>query len=248
MARKNEHFRDALLSVEDFSTVRAQLVTKMLYQDDDFFLFKVAVNRSIHRETKEFTVEDLDNWPSVLMAVWNDPAVQIIAIQKRSAAFAKSEILVKAVLLHVEAWLDAIQLRVHYEPLFELKKFWDIIRRHEGRVQSLAFHFVTPNMANISGSLPEDLKNFGKETNSATNTLQITSDSESALKIESENETLQGLVNYSAEGGGNISIKVAGLKKKYNTSTTVKEIELSEVDISGPAEEVVAVLKDLLKQ
>jgi hypothetical protein len=79
------------------------------------------------------------------------------------------------------------------------------------------------------------------------NKLKIESDPEAPLHLEESNRVLQGLVNYSSEGGGNISLKIEGVKKVYQTSKTVKEVTLSEIEIQGGAELVVQALKGLLK-
>ena len=69
ISRKNEFFYEALDGAKNFSSGRYQSITKKLYQDPDFFLFRVAVNRSIHVETKDFTDDVVENWPSLLVAV-----------------------------------------------------------------------------------------------------------------------------------------------------------------------------------
>ena len=97
--------------------------------------------------------------------------------------------------------------------IFEKRQFWSLLHQYEGRVKSVEFEIITPNMANISGSLSDDLKDFAKATNSARNKLKIESDPEAPLRLEEDNRTLQGLVNYSSEGGGNISLKIDGVKK-----------------------------------
>src|SRR5690606_26525235 len=85
--RKNDIFGRALREVSQFSHPRTDVVAKLLYAEQDFFLYRMAANRSIHRETREFADEYIDNWPSVLVAVWNHPEVQLIAVQRRAAAF-----------------------------------------------------------------------------------------------------------------------------------------------------------------
>lgn len=62
-----------------------------------------------------------------------------------------------------------------------------------------------------------------------------------------DNKVLQGLVNYSSEGGGNISLKIEGFNKTYHTSNTVKEITLGDVEMTGNPEQIVEILKELLK-
>lgn len=244
--RKNSIFAQALREVRAFTHPRTDVVAKLLYSDRGFFLYRIAANRSIHRETKEFADEYIDNWPSVLVAVWNDPEVQLIAVQRRSTAFQKSSSVVNMILESVEPILSSAHLSSHFEPLFEAEHFWALVHKFEGRIQSIEFEFVTPNMANISHTLSQDLRQFAKEMNSVKNTLKVAADPESAIHVEESNPTLSGLVEYSSEGGGNITMKISGLKKKYQTSRSVKTVSLDVLEIDGPAAEVAATLKSLM--
>jgi len=247
LKKKNEIFNSALQEVDHFYNSRTETATKRLYVDNNFFLFRIAANRSLHRETKEFKEEYIDNWPSVLVAIWNDPDVQMIAVQRRTTAFSSTEAVVKLILETIYASLSHFHLRAIYEPIVERKVFWDIVEKYEGKIQKLEFEFITPNMANISGNLPENLKEFAKATNSVKNKLNIESDKESNLHIEKNNETISSLADYTSDGGGNVAIKVAGLSKKIHTSKTVKHIEISEIQLQGTAEEVASILKEIMR-
>lgn len=247
IVRKNDLFADALRGTSNFSNKRHETVTKKLYDQEDFILLRVATNRSMHRETKDFKNELIDNWPSMLIGIWNHPDVQMFAVQKRTAAFANSETAVRMLISGVSKQLTKHHLRAIEEPLFEKRKFWAIIEKHQGKIKSVEFEIITPNMANISGTLPDDLRNFAKGTNTTRSNLKISSDPEAPLHLEESNDTLRGLVEYSSEGGGNISLKIDGIKKKYHTSNTVKEIQIGETEIQGTAEELVKVLKEMLR-
>lgn len=245
--RKNEFFAEALSGTNSFSNKKHETVTKRLYERDGFFLFKIANNRSIHRETKEFKDEIIDNWPAILVGIWNRPDKQLIVVQRRTSAFSSSEVVVKLILGKLSDQLGHHHLRAIHEPLFEKKQFWAILNQYQGKVKSVEFEIITPNMANISGTLPEDLKEFARQTNSTRNRLKIESDPEAPLHLEESNRVLQGLVNYSSEGGGNIAVKIDGIKKKYQTSKTVKEVTLGEVEMQGGAEQIVQALRELLQ-
>jgi len=214
LQKKNEIFNSVLQEVDQFYNSRTETATKRLYADNNFFLFRIAANRSLHRETKEFKEEYIDNWPSVLVAIWNDPDVQMIAVQRRTTAFRTTEAVVKLILETIYSSLARFHLRAIYEPIVERKVFWDIVEKYKGKIQKLEFEFITPNMANISCNLPENLKEFAKATNSVKNKLNIESDKESSLHIEKNNKTISSLADYTSDGGGNIAIKVAGLYKK----------------------------------
>lgn len=247
--KKNQFFSDAILETKSFSDKKHETITKKLIEKDggDFFLLKIAHNRSIHRETREFKDEIIDNWPSILVAIWNKPDKQFIAVQKRTTAFSSCDVVVKMILGKLSIYLSHHHLRAIHEPLFEKKQFWSILNQYQGKVKSVEFEIVTPNMANISGALPEDLKEFARQTNSTRNKLKIESDPDAPLHLVQDNKVLQGLVNYSSEGGGNISLKIDGVKKTYHTSKTVKEITLGEIEMQGGAEQIMNALKELLK-
>ncbi len=246
IARKNEFFADAVRSIKSFGLGQTDTLTKKLLEEDNFFLYKVAVNRSLSRETKDFTEEELDNWPSIIVAIWNEPDKQLIAVQRRTTAFQSTDTVVRLIFGSIAPNLAKRQIRLLWEPLFEKKVFWDIIRRFEGKVQEIEFEIITPNMANISGSLPEDLREFAKQTNSTRNKINISSDPSSALKVEPANKTVSGLVEYSSEGGGDITVRIIGVKKKIHTSSTVKEVEINEFHLQGTAAEVVETIKGIL--
>jgi len=247
IARKNEFFYEAISGIKKFSDKRTETITKKLYQDDDFLLLKIASNRSIHRETKDFRDEVIDSWPSILVAIWNHPEQQIIAVQRRNVAFSSCVSVVKMILNSVSTQLLHHHLRAIHEPLFERQQFWSLLQQYDGLVKSVEFEIITPNMANISGCLADDLKEFAKTTNSTRNRLKIESEPEAPLHLEEDNKMLQGLVGYSSEGGGSISLKIDGVKKIYNTSKTVKEIHLGEMELQGDAGAVASVIKELLK-
>ena len=232
---------------KNFSDKRNKVVSKKLYADDEFILLKVANNKSINRETKDFKNELIDSWPSILVAVWNHPEQQLIIVQKRNAAFSSCESVARLILKALSNQLAHHHLTAIHEPLFEKQQFWSLLNEFEGKVKSVEFEIVTPNMANISGSLADDLKEFAKATNSTKNKLKIESDPDAPLHLDESNRMLQGLVGYSSQGGGNISLKIDGVKKAYNTSKTVKEIQLDELELSGNAESISMVIKELLK-
>lgn len=139
------------------------------------------------------------------------------------------------------------QLRLHTERVFSKSHFWQLIREHKDKITWIEFEFVTPNMANISNTLSSTLKELAKDTNSSQSNLQLRSDPASSLDINPDDETLQGLVDYTSEGGGDISIKIKGFRKRIQTSRSIREIELDDLQLSGSPEQVAGILRDILK-
>ena len=246
IAKKNEFFQEALNSESIFKTTRRNTTTQKLFERDDFILFRVAANRSLNHETKDFKTEVIENWPKILVAVWNKADKQLIAVQHRTAAFQSTDAVVKLIFNSIEPILSQRQLTAVSDPLFEKHVFWDLIKANVGKVQEIAFEIITPNMANISGTLPDNLKDFARATNATRSKIEISSEKSNALKIDENNTTIAGLVDYSSEGGGGISIKISGFKKKIHTSKTVKEVVIDEASLIGEPDAVAAILKDLL--
>lgn len=246
ISRKNDFFAEALNAVQGFKNGQTEAVWKKMYDDKSFTLARVAANRVIRRETREFTAEQLENWPSLLVAIWNAPEKQLVAVQRRPVAFKETKTVAGLVLNRVERLLEKRHLTIKWEPLFETQVFWDIVEQFQGRIQQISFELITPNMANISGSLPDDLKEFQKQTNSTSSTYSISAEKASALNIDRKNKTLNGLVEYSSNGGGDISVRLKNVRKQIRTSKTVKSVTVDDVQLQGSAEEVVQVLKELL--
>lgn len=233
ISQKNNLFNDAINSDLAFKTSKTNTSVQKLIQQDDFMLFRIAVSRSLNHETRDFKTEVIDNWPKILVAIWNDPDKQLIAIQHRTTAFKDTDAAIKLIFNSIQETLSKYQLVAMPEPTFEKHIFWDLIKKNVNKVQEIEFEIITPNMANISGALPDDLKSFAKETNSVKNKLSISSDPDSALKIDENNPVINGLVEYSSKGGGDISIKISGYSKKIHTSKTVKEFSLNEAELIG---------------
>jgi hypothetical protein len=246
IARKNAIFADALNAPTAFGGGRTQTATQRLAKADSFFLYRIAANRSLQHETRDFKTEVIDNWPKILLVIWNDPGKQVIAVQHRVNAFQETEAVVKLVFDSIEPLLAKNQLTALWEPLFEKSVFWDLVDKYRGKIQEVDFELVTPNMANISGVLPENLRQFAKLTNAVKSRVAIASDGASSLKIDHNDAVMNALVEYSSEGGGDISIRLAGIKKKIHTSRTVREVSIDEAFLQGTPENVAATLRELL--
>lgn len=246
LAQKNQIFADKLRATDHFEFKKTITHTKLVFEREDLFVFRIAANRSIHREKLDFTEEQIDNWPSIYVVIWNNPKKQFIAVQHRTTAFQLNTSVAKNIVKTINDKLSDIPLTVKFEALFESNEFWKLVQTNEGKILSVDFEFLTPNMANISGSLDAELKQLVKTTNSIKNNLKLQSDEDTSLNLQVGNETIDGLVQYSGDGGGNISMKIRGLKKKVKTSKTVRNVEVDGIDFEGDPETAATILKQIL--
>ena len=102
-------------------------------------------------------------------------------------------------------------------------------------------------MSNISKTLSTALKSLGKETNAVKEELALSSDPYSSLDISPDNETIKGLVEYTSQGCGDITLKVRGIRKKIRTSKSFQQISISGIELTATPEQLEKNLKSILK-
>lgn len=233
IAKKNELFYQAVKSIDKWKSQKTSMKGQLEYDKDSFLLFRFAPKRSTKIENENFEEEELETWPSILVGIWNDPEKQIIAIQDRKKAFTNTKGVLKILIQSIHAALETKQLKLYAEPIFHKEAFWNIIEQYDRKIKNIRFELITPNMANISGVLSDDLKALAKGTNTAKTLLGIDADDDSVLYIDKQNKQVGDIVDYASEGGGNISIKAKGIKKWIQTANAVKSVEIGEIEVTG---------------
>ena len=63
--------------------------------------------------------------------------------------------------------------------------------------------------------------------------MELNSDRGASLELGESNRVVSGLVEYAAKGGGNISIKVQGVRQKIQTNTEIKTLEIDEFTVDN---------------
>ena len=245
--RKNSIFAKTIPFIGRYRHRGSDLSVRLDSHEIDTFILSMAPRRALTRETPDFRIEQIENWPHVTAIILNRPDEQYIVVQDRPTAFASTDTVVKLIDRATRPSLQRAGLRLHTESVFSKSQFWQLVREYKDKITWIEFEFVTPNMANISNTLSSTLKDLAKDTNSSQGNLQLRSDPASSLHIDPKDETVQGLVDYTSEGGGDISIKIRGFRKRIQTSRSIREIELDDLQLSGPPEQVAGIVRDILK-
>lgn len=243
---KNHIFGDLLQSFPPLLHRTSEVRTKIDYQDSEWFILHIGVRKNQERFKEDFNKEWIDSWPNIVVIFNNRPDFQIMAVARNYKAFSSTSTVVNIVLNALHKPLLGHQLQIQAKPMFNKQDFWDLLDTHSGKVTSVKFELVTPNMANISGSLKIDLLSLNKSTNSHRTDIQINSADDSVLEIDRENELLESLVEYSSKGGADVHVKVKGLQRRLKTSTTVKEIEIDELSVKNPNPLALQLIRELL--
>lgn len=245
--RKNDLFGESLRFVHEYRHRGTELNVKLERSGNETFVLHLAPNRPLTRETLDSFTEQVDNWPHINAAILNRPDEQYILVQDRAAAFASTDTVVKLIETATRQSLANAGLRLHVEPMFSANYFWNLVEQYAHKITWVGFEFITPNMANISASLSDELKKLSKETNAAKSDLQLTSDASAALNLSQENETVNGLVEYTSQGGGDITLKVKGIRKHFHTSHSPRTVEISELEVNVPPDQLAKIFRELLK-
>lgn len=244
--RKNEFFSNALSELPKFRHRGLEIKHKVLYHTQEWLVFKVGAHKSVDRDTEEFRREKVESWPNVTVLINNDPVIQVIAVSRNPRAFSSTSIVAKMFERTLNTQLRSYGLTIHVREQFESANFWSVVSENEGRVLRVRFEMVAPNMANISRVLKIDLKQLNRETNSQQTNVELEAPPGGALEVSRQNELIDGCVEYSSLGGGDIAIKVRGIRKEVRTSTSVKSIEIDELSLQAPQADLLAVIKGIL--
>ena len=92
------------------------------------------------------------------------------------------------------------------------ESFWKFVNSHHHELKLIDFKYIRPNLANISKSLPEDFRNFTDNVNSKESHIVLKAPENGILEnIDKSNPAINGLVEYTSEGAGDIKLKIKGV-------------------------------------
>jgi len=228
-AEKNKIF-EKLITNESFSfhSSNANINSKLLYQEGDMFYFKISARRIAHLYKEDFTEDTIDNFPNIIVAINNNPDVQKIAIQTSTSPFKDTETVRRFIMDSIDAKLKDHNLSIFIDPVFDKQDFWNFIRKYPKQITQLTFDLISPNLANISKDLTISLREAYEDTNTHRTKIEFNADTNSVLDIKEDSKFVGGIVNYSANGGGNIFARIQGKRNKINTSDNPSEFNIEE--------------------
>lgn len=228
------------------ASCKQEFTCRVNSKNDDIYIFRVGFKKQLERTKKDFKKEKLEDWPNVLVVLNNNPNVQKVLIQHNPRLAQDSSTILNKIKQSLNDYLRPFQLYVSIEPLFEEREFWSLVKENWNKITVCDFELFSPNLANISGKITDEMKQLLKKSNSVKSHLKLESEAHSSLDLSEENPQLVGLVNYSSEGGGNIRLKIRGYTRYKNTAKNVKQITIDEMEISAENLEIVKkILPDL---
>ena len=232
-ANKNKFFQRALSDLPPIRHRDAQLNYRVDLNNPPWFVFELNTEKSLERELPNFSIEQIENWPHVTIIINNEPEIQIIAISINQKAFSSGSVVARLLQDNLQTAMQDYFLTIQIEALFEKNKFWQLVEEYKKRITCVNFELISPNMSNISKKLELDLARLNSDTNSHRTNLKLNSNKGSTLEIKESNPLVNSLVEYSSEGGGDIELRIKGLRKTIRTSKTVREISIDELSLKN---------------
>ncbi len=228
-ADKNNIFQQVVAKEDfNFKGSNSELTSKFLYSDGTMSYFRLGVKRSTTLYSKDLSPHSEENYPNIIIAFNNDPTVQKIAIQTNTAAFKETSIVSNIIQETLENELKDYNLSFYTEPIYDTQEFWNLVKKYPKQIKQLTFDLISPNMANITKNLQLNLKQLYEDTNTHKTKVELNADNESYLEIKEESKFVNSLVKYSADGGGNIFMKVAGKRKLLHTAQSPEEFDIDK--------------------
>lgn len=241
--QKNGIFDELIQNLENRVN---QLPIELFSYDDKSYLFRLANPKKtvIYKNFKE--IEE-NTEPFIYVAINTDPEIQKIAISHNPDAFSTTNVTKNILLKMFCQYLSTYGLVIEFEQIFESNTFWNYVSKYEGRIKSIDFEIIKPNLSHISNTIKNTLKPLIEGTNSHKTHLKLEAPKEGVLEnVDKSNKQLNGLVDYSSEGGGNISMKILGYKYKIKTRNMSKSKKIKEFQIKGSPDQVIKLWKEIV--
>jgi predicted CopG family antitoxin len=230
---KNSIFSEIISRLIKINHRTFDIIQKSIPLGGDWIAFKLGAKKIVEIGTTDLKKSTIDSWPHITIIINNNPDIQTIAISRNPKAFSSTGAVAKLLQRNLEHALKARQLTLHIKPIFDKQDFWSIINKHEHDVSSVKFELISPNMSNISKSLTIDLRSINEQTNSHITNVELNADKGASLELDESNNIVAGLVEYAAQGGGNISVKLSGIRQKIQTNTEIKTLEIDEFTVDN---------------
>jgi hypothetical protein len=204
----------------------------------------------IGREVKELrnTGPDADwlfklesNWPFVYLAIDVSHAKQIAVVQRQNQ--------VGSTLNLLQEMLDSATRDPRFEmwsPKVEYiasaQDFWKVAEEYAGRITSLKFVFVPPNMLRAKEAVDDLVRAASEEANAATTELQLKNGEGNLVP---SGDLVEAAVSTATNGGGEAVMKV-GKKTVYSSSMNRTTYEVDPDDMPEPSS--IETIRNLFKK
>ncbi|SDT87619.1 hypothetical protein [Desulfobacula phenolica] len=243
---KNKFLGTILADFPEIKHKKLSTRQKIIYEKHDWHILKIGAKKKIENNKPDFDKESLDDWPHVTVIINNHPEIQTIAISINRKAFSSTQVVANLIKDAIQDQLYKYDFVMHVDAKFQKNKFWELINEYKEEIIALKFELISSDMTETSKILSLDLGKINKLTNSHKINLELNSFNGNALDINQENDNIRSLVDYAAEGGGDISIKISGLQRRKRASKFITSVKFDETSLDNPTNEILESLTKIL--
>lgn len=241
--KKNVYFEDSVKMLKSIHNKQFNLSIER--QKDSLFLLLISRQKEVQYYTEEHEKSKIPSYPPAYIFIDNDPSQQLIAIE-RNANYSNSSTLVKRFLRSINPLLAKNHLLLKISPIYKSKSFWEYIESNTGRVKNIKFVLITPNMSNISSTLSAQLRDTAKQTKASETEYIVKADGNSHLVIDKENINISSVVDYTSNGGGEIVVRLKGIKGVYSSNDFQLHFEVDEIESKGGLSDICAHIRSVV--
>lgn len=225
---KNKFFASIIQSEQTkFYSSNKKIVHKLQpTSNEEMFFLLMGKEKTDKVETANLEIVPIERYPQFNVIIDNDKSSQVILVEQAYKAHSTTQVVVNTLVRNFNRLLREYQLQISIQPIYELDELNDLFREYEGKIRSLAFHFVRPNLAVIHGNLPDSIKHYLQDTNGTHAVLKTDAAVDATLEINPEDDTIVALNEYCSKGGGYANVRIKGKRKSISTGKTVKSFEI----------------------
>jgi hypothetical protein len=177
-----------------------------------------------------------ENWPYVSLFINlsdDHNNGQQIAFELNSDIFPNPYSQLKSFSEEISSKIFSSGYIMQVSPVTVEKKFWDIIKDNENKIEKISFSFNAPNLFNLGNSLEQDLKDAQKDYSITKAKIEL-ENPYGLLKVP-KNDFIEQGAEYIARGGGEYKITVKG-KRVISNKRNVKTKAFEDLELTLEAE------------
>lgn len=231
MAQKQSIFQELFSLSPDkiFSKGSRKYDARILFNQGDIVVLRLANSKKMVLE-ESFQIKEHQYAPSCLVIIDNRKDAQQIAIEEDHKAFSDTNVVKSILESSFKKYLKPYGLTITIQREYQKSEFWKIVNSHQDKITMVRFHFAYPNLPRLRESVKEVFAETNKLTNSKHSSFELKAAEGESLELDSTNDTLNAIVECSADSGEVIDIKARGIKSFIKTGTTFRSFECDDLE------------------
>lgn len=242
--KKNFYFQEAVLNLK--ISGKDENKRRYSYELVRYIESKIMMITSRQKKVKyireDHTEDKIASFPFVHLIFDNDKDYQILAVENKSDY--KPATIVNLLEKTLQNYLKKDNLTVKFSPIYRENDFWLYLEKNKNNISSVTFSIITPNMSNISSRLCDDIKTTAKMTGAAVTDLKLSADKNGSLHIDQGNTMLDGIIDYTSQGGGEISAQSKKSKLSFSSNDFQLTIEVSEEFLKECLPNIIEIIRE----